>query len=234
MMDDVDNDFDPDNDISYGKSNKGHEVMIVNERELFHKKNCKRKINNSFSICWQCKNRLHCNATLLSTRDFVEIEGSDYNVIRKREHSANCSISRTDVIVQKYLNFLMEQCKEPGVNQQIKYEGVLNHLLIHYPNASHAFPSYQSLQSVMSRFSLKHRPRDPTIETIELFEIPIEYRTTLGENGVDFIIHRSSIPNPQHDNRLEGFIVLGDPQLINQLLLLQMEPLQLPLHPFCN
>ena len=168
MMDDVDNDFDPDNDISYGKSNKGHEVMIVNERELFHKKNCKRKINNSFSICWQCKNRLHCNATLLSTRDFVEIEGSDYNVIRKREHSANCSISRTDVIVQKYLNFLMEQCKEPGVNQQIKYEGVLNHLLIHYPNASHAFPSYQSLRSVMSRFSLKHRPRDPTIETIEL------------------------------------------------------------------
>ena len=36
MMDDVDNDFDPDNDISYGKSNKGHEVMIVNERELFN------------------------------------------------------------------------------------------------------------------------------------------------------------------------------------------------------
>jgi len=26
MMEDVDNDFDPDNDISYGKSNKGHEV----------------------------------------------------------------------------------------------------------------------------------------------------------------------------------------------------------------
>ena len=128
----------------------------------------------------------------------------------------------------------MEQCKEPGVNQQIKYEGVLNHLLIHYPNASHAFPSYQSLRSVMSRFSLKHRPRDPTIETIELFEIPIEYRTTLGENGVDFIIHRSSIPNPQHDNRFEGFIVLGDPQLIKQLINCTVVALQLPLHPFCN
>jgi hypothetical protein len=46
----------------------------------------------------------------------------------------------------------MEHCKEPGVNQQVQYEGVLNHLLIHYPNASPSFPSYQSLRSVMSRF----------------------------------------------------------------------------------
>jgi len=89
--------------------------MIVNEREMLHKKKCKTKTNNSFSISWQCKSRLSCNATLLSTRDFVEIDGSDYNVIRKREYAANCSISRTDVIVLEYLNYLMEQCKEPGV-----------------------------------------------------------------------------------------------------------------------
>ena len=34
----------------------------------------------------------------------------------------------------------------------------------------------------MSRFSVKHRPLDPTLETIEIFEIPNEYRTTLAEN----------------------------------------------------
>ncbi len=55
----------------------------------------------------------------------------------------------------------MKQCKEPGVNQQVQYEDVLYHLLINYPNACPSFPSYQSLRSVMSRFSLKHRPRDP-------------------------------------------------------------------------
>jgi hypothetical protein len=33
---------------------------------------------------------------------------------------------------------------------------------------------------------------DPTLETIEIFEIPIEYRTTLGDYGVNFIIHRVS------------------------------------------
>ncbi len=59
---------------------------------------------------------------------------------------------------------------------------------------------------------------DPTLETIETFEIPNEYRTTLGENGVNFVIHRICVPNPLHQNRLEGYIVLGDPQLINQLI----------------
>ena len=122
-MEEVHDDFDPDNDTAYGKSNKGHEAMIVNEREIFHKKKCgKRKLNNSFSISWGCKNKHTCNATLISTRDFVEIDGSDYNVLRNRDHSDNCSISRIDVIVLKHLNYLMEQCKEPGV---------LNHLLIH-------------------------------------------------------------------------------------------------------
>ncbi len=69
----------------------------------------------------------------------------------------------------------------------------------------------------MSRFPLKHRPRDPILETrdpiletIETFDIPVEYMTTLGENGVNFIIHRICIPNPQQHNRLEDYIVLGD------------------------
>ena len=103
-MEEVDDDLDPDNDISYGKSSNGHEVMIVNEREIFHKKKCgKRKLNNSYSISWNCKNTHYCNATLISTRDLIEIGDSDYNVLRNRVHSDNCSISRTDVVVLKYL-----------------------------------------------------------------------------------------------------------------------------------
>jgi hypothetical protein len=51
-------------------------VMIVNEREIFHKwKPNKRKLNNSYSISWNCKNTHNCNATLIPTRD--EIDGSD-------------------------------------------------------------------------------------------------------------------------------------------------------------
>jgi hypothetical protein len=85
------------------KSRNGREVMIVNEREIFHKKKCgKRKLNNSYSISWNCKNTHNCNATLISTRDFVEIDGSDYNVLRNRLHSDKCSISRTDVVVLKH------------------------------------------------------------------------------------------------------------------------------------
>jgi len=37
-IDPVDNAIDPDNDISYGISNKGYEVMIVNDREIFLKR----------------------------------------------------------------------------------------------------------------------------------------------------------------------------------------------------
>ena len=33
-MEEVDNHIDPDNDVSYGISNKKHEVMIVNDREI--------------------------------------------------------------------------------------------------------------------------------------------------------------------------------------------------------
>jgi hypothetical protein len=54
-MNEVYDDFDPDNDISYGKSTKGREVMIVNA-----------EISNSFSISWHCKNRLNCNATVMN------------------------------------------------------------------------------------------------------------------------------------------------------------------------
>jgi len=104
--------------------------MIVNEREIFQKKKCgRRNFKNSYSISWNCKNTHNCNATLVSTRDFVEIDGSDYIVLRNIVH--NCSTSRT-VVVLKRLNYHMEQWKEPGVNQQVRYEGVLNHLLILY------------------------------------------------------------------------------------------------------
>jgi hypothetical protein len=37
-------DLDLDNDISYGKSCKGNEVMIVNEQEIFHKKMWQKEI----------------------------------------------------------------------------------------------------------------------------------------------------------------------------------------------
>jgi hypothetical protein len=197
-MEEMNYNIDPENEVSYGTSCKGKEVMIVNDREIFHKKySGKRLINNIFKIGWICKNKHNCNGTLVSIRDVVDLDGTDYNIVRKNEHSIHCSISRTDVVVLKHLNSLMEQCKEPGVNQQIVYEAVKISVEIHYPNESHAFPSYDSLRSIMSRFSKKHRPRDPILETIETFDIPVEYRTTLGENGVNFIIHRICIPNPQ-------------------------------------
>ena len=93
----------------------------------------------------------------MSIRDVVDLDGTDYNIVRKNEHSIHCFISRTDVVILKHLNSLMEQCKEPAVNQQIAYESVKISVELHYPNESHAFPSYDSLRSVMSRFSLKHR-----------------------------------------------------------------------------
>jgi hypothetical protein len=39
-----------------------------------------------------------------------------------------CTISRTDVVVIKHLKYLMEQCKEPGVNQQITDESVKEYI----------------------------------------------------------------------------------------------------------
>ena len=128
-MEEFDNAIDPDNDISYGISSKGHEVMIVNEREIFVKRKIgKRTLNNNYTIGWSCKNKPSCTASISSTRDDVNLEASDY------QHSIYCSISRTDVVVLKHLNYLMEQCKEPGVNQQIAYEDVKISVELHYRN----------------------------------------------------------------------------------------------------
>ena len=86
--------------------------MTVNERELFHKENVEERSITTFSISWQCKNRLNCNATLLSTREFVEIEGSDYNVIRIREHgyqrmdSMNMDINENDSILKIFVGLV--------------------------------------------------------------------------------------------------------------------------------
>ena len=116
-MEEFDNAIDSDNDISYGISSKGHEVMIVNEREIFVKRKIgKRTLNNNYTIGWSCKNKPSYTASISSTRDDVNLEASDYNIERKNQHSIFCSISRTDVVVLKHLNYLMEQCKEPGVS----------------------------------------------------------------------------------------------------------------------
>jgi hypothetical protein len=136
-----------DNDISYGKSNKGYEVMIINDSEIFHKRKIgKRTLTNICTISWNCKNKSNCNAALLSCRDNPDTDGSDYNVTRvqNRGHTELCTINRTDVIVLKHLNYLMEQCEEPGVNQQIAYENVFNELVIHSPIASQSFPAYNA------------------------------------------------------------------------------------------
>jgi len=78
-VDPDDNAIDPDNDISYG-----YEVMIVNDREIFlRRKIGKRTLNNNYTIGWSCKNKPSCTASILSTRDEVNLEASDYNVERK-------------------------------------------------------------------------------------------------------------------------------------------------------
>ena len=167
--------------ISYGKSNTSFEVMILNDSEIFHKRKIgKRSLTNICTISWNCKNKSNCNAALLSCRDNHNTDGSDYNVTRvlNRGHTELCTINRTDVIVLKHLNYLMEQCEEPRVNQQIAYEGVFNEFVIHSPIASRSFPAYNALRSAMSRFSFKNRPSDPTVETIETFDIPINYQLT--------------------------------------------------------
>ena len=37
-MEEINNVIDPDIDVAYGKSNRGNEVMLINEREIFQKK----------------------------------------------------------------------------------------------------------------------------------------------------------------------------------------------------
>lgn len=39
----------------------------------------------------------------------------------------------------------------------------------------------------------------------------------MGENGADFVLQRASVQNPGHTNRLEGYIVLGDVQILEHL-----------------
>jgi hypothetical protein len=57
-MQEINNNIDPENEVSYGTSCEGKEVMIVNDREIFHKKySGKRLINNIFKIGWNCKNK---------------------------------------------------------------------------------------------------------------------------------------------------------------------------------
>ena len=113
-MEELDINVVDDNDISYGKSNKGYEVMIINDSEIFHKRKIgKRTLTNICTISWNCKNKSNCNAALLSCRDNPDTDGSDYNVTRvqNRGHTELCTINRTDVIVLKNLNYLMEQCE---------------------------------------------------------------------------------------------------------------------------
>ena len=69
-MEEFDNAIDPDNDISYGISSKGHEVMIVNEREIFVKRKIgKRTLDNNYSIGWSYKNQPSCTDILTYLTD---------------------------------------------------------------------------------------------------------------------------------------------------------------------
>ena len=104
-MEEVDANIVDDNDVSYGKSNKGLEVMILYDSEIFHKRKIgKRTLNNIFTISWNCKNRSNCNADLISCRDNPDTDGNDYNVTRvqNRGHTELCTINRTDAIVLKH------------------------------------------------------------------------------------------------------------------------------------
>jgi hypothetical protein len=67
--------------------------------------------------------------------------------VQNRPHTDLCTINITDVIVLKHLNYLMELCQEPGVNQQIDYENEFNELVIHSPIASRSFPAYHALRT---------------------------------------------------------------------------------------
>ena len=50
-MEELDINVVDDNDISYGKSNKGYEVMIINDSEIFHKRKIgKRTLTNFCTI----------------------------------------------------------------------------------------------------------------------------------------------------------------------------------------
>ena len=105
----MNNNIDPENEVSYRTSSKGKEVMIVNDREIFHKKySGKRLINNTFKIGWNCKNKHNCNGTLVSIRDVVDLDGTDYNIMRKNEHSIHfiLNVPSTGLYFAKYSIYL--------------------------------------------------------------------------------------------------------------------------------
>jgi len=75
-----------DNDVSYDKS---FEVMILNDCEIFHKRNIgKRTITNIYTILWNCKNKSNCNAALISCRVNPNTDGSDYNFTHVQNRGA--------------------------------------------------------------------------------------------------------------------------------------------------
>jgi hypothetical protein len=60
---------------------------------------------------------------------------------------------------------------------------------------------------------MNYRPLDPTVNTIETFDIPDEYRK-IGEE--DIVIVRRSIWN-MHTNRNEGFILISTREMLKQM-----------------
>ena len=90
------------------------------------KKSTKRTIDHGLSLTWACQNRSNGNATLNSRRDYGDLDGSDYDIVRKRVHSVDCLITGTNVVHLRYMNRLMAICKEPGVTQQVQYENIMN------------------------------------------------------------------------------------------------------------
>ena len=135
-------DFDPDNDVTYGLSTHDKEFLLINDCEIFHKKSTKRTIDHGLSLTWACQDRSNCNATLNSRRDYGDLDGSDYDIVRKRVHSVDCLITGTNVVHLRYMNRLMAICKEPGVTQQVQYENIMNDMMIHYLEESRSFPTY--------------------------------------------------------------------------------------------
>ena len=103
-------DFDPDNDVTYGLSSHDKELLLINDNEIFCKRSTKRTVDHGLSLTWVCQNRSNCNATLNSRRDFDDQDGSDFDIIRKRVHSVDCLITGTNVVHLRYMNRLMAIC----------------------------------------------------------------------------------------------------------------------------
>jgi len=101
-------DFDSDNDATYGLSTNDKELLLLNDCEIFHKRSTKRTIDHGLSLTWACQNRSNCNATLNSSRDYGDLDGSDYDIVRKRVHS----IERFTNRVTNHWGFMLFILKE--------------------------------------------------------------------------------------------------------------------------